>query len=310
MEHVMKAEAGNSGLARAPAEAASFGARSGPTVARMLLGAQLRRLREAAGITTERAGWEIRASHSKVSRLEHGRVGFKERDVADLLTLYGVTDETVREGLLDLVRKAKPAGWWHQYSDVLPRWFEFYVGLEWAASIIRSYEVAFIHSLLQTEDYARAVIRIGNVHAPGAEIERRVAVLMQRQQLLTQAGAPTLWAVLDEAALRRFPAGTAVIRGQLEHLLRLSELPNVFFQVMPFDAGPYAYAAAGGPFSILRFDAPDLPDMVYLEQLNSALYLNQPEDVLDYRAVMNRLCVRAYKPAQSREMLHALLKQT
>src|SRR6266705_7022612 len=220
-------QAGSSTSARAPAGGALVGARSGPTALRIALGAQLRRLREAGGITREEAAGAIRATHSKISRLERGRSGAKQRDVADLLTLYGVTGETEREQMLMLTRQAAAPGWWQQYSDVLPKWLELYVGLEEAASVIRTYEVQFVHGLMQTEDYARAVILIANAHAPAEEIDRRVSARMRRQQLLTRPGAPELWAMLDEAALRRPPDGPKVMRAQLEHLLQLTDLPNV-----------------------------------------------------------------------------------
>jgi len=164
-----------------------------------------------------------------------------------------------------------------------------------------------VHGLMQTEDYARAVILIANAHASAAEVDRRVSVRMRRQRLLTQPDAPGLWAVLDEAALRRPPDGPKVMRAQLEHLLQLTELPNVTLQIVPFQAGPHA--AAGGPFTILRFPDPDLPDLVYLEQLNSALYLDQPADVMDYVTVMDQLCVQAATGAASKDMLSGLLKQ-
>ena len=292
---------------RVPAERALVAARNGPTALRIALGAQLRRLREDSHVTVSDAAEAIRATHSKISRLERGRSGAKQRDVADLLTLYGVTDAAQREELLVLARQASAPGWWQPYSDVLPSWFELYLGLEKAASIIRLYEVQFVHGLLQTEDYARAVILIANAHAPAEEIERRVSVRMKRQQLLTQPAAPQVWAVLDEAALRRWPAGPAVMRAQLEHLLELTELPNVTLQVVPFEVGPHA--AAGGPFTILRFPEPDLPDMVYLEQLNSAVYLDHPDDVIDYVTVMDQLCVRARTGPASKDMISALLKQ-
>ena len=301
-------QAGNSTSARAPADGALVGARTGPTALRIALGAQLRRLREASNLTTGEAAEAIRATHSKISRLERGRSGARQRDVADLLSLYGVTDEAEREELLMLARQAGAPGWWQQYSDVLPKWFELYIGLEKAASIIRAYEVQFVHGLMQTEDYARAVILIANARASAEEIARRVSVRMRRQQLLTQPGAPELWAVLDEAALRRPPDGPKVMRAQLEHLLQITDLPNVTLQIVPFDVGPHA--AAGGPFTILRFPEPDLPDLVYLEQLNSALYLDQPDDVIDYVAVMDQLCVQAETGATSKDMLSALLRQT
>src|SRR4051794_35065985 len=200
----------------------------GPTVLRRLLGAQLRRLRERQGITREEAGYAIRASGSKMSRLELGRVGFKERDVADLLTLYGVTDDTDRDTLLALAQDANSPGWWHRYGDVLPGWFETYVGLEEAAALIRTYEVQFIPGLLQTEDYARAVTIAGQPDLPTDEVERRVQLRSDRQQLLRRShNAPRLWAVVDEGALRRPIGGSKVMRAQLEHLLKLRELKNV-----------------------------------------------------------------------------------
>ncbi len=293
--------------ARWPADWPLAGARGGPTALRIVLGAQLRRLREASGVTTGEAGEAIRATPSKISRLERGRSGARQRDVADLLTLYGIFDEAEREALLTLAHQASAPGWWQQYGDVLPRWFELYIGLEEAASIIRAYEVQFVHGLMQTEDYARAVILIANAHAPVAEIDRRVSVRMRRQQLLTQPGAPRLWAVLDEAALQRPLGGPEVMRAQLEHLLQITELPNVTLQIIPFRAGPHA--AAGGPFTILRFPGPDPPDLIYLEQLDSALYLDQPDDVTGYLTVMDQLCLQAETGAASQDMLRALLRQ-
>jgi len=139
----------------------------------MLLGAQLRRLRESRGISREDAGYSIRASESKISRMELGRVSFKERDVADLLTLYQVTDEAERSAMLGLVREANAAGWWHGYGEVMPTWFQTYVGLEESAALIRTFEVQFVHGLLQTEDYIRSVIRLGHPEAAVPWVERQ-----------------------------------------------------------------------------------------------------------------------------------------
>ncbi len=293
--------------AGAPAGGALHGTRGGPTVPRIALGVQLRRLREASNVSAAEAAEAIRATHSKISRMERGRTAARPRDVADLLSLYGVTDETEREKLLALTRETSVPGWWRRYSDVLPRWLELYIGLEKAASIIRTYEVQFVHGLLQTEDYARAVILISHAHAAAWEVERRVSLRMERKRLLTQPGAPELWTVLDEAALRRPPGGAAVMRAQVRHLLELTELPNVTLQIIPFGAGPHA--ASGGPFTILRFPEPDVPDVVYLEQLNSAVYLDQRDDVAEYLAVMDQVCVQAATGAVSRDILRGLLRQ-
>jgi transcriptional regulator with XRE-family HTH domain len=289
-----------------PDELNAAGSSGGPTVLRMLLGGQLRKLREAAGITPERAGYEIRASRSKISRVEHGRVGFKERDVVDLLTLYGVTDEKVHQRMLALAQQANSPGWWARYDDVLPDWFETYVGLEQATSLIRTYELQFVPGLFQTQDYARAVTVLGHRAAPAEEIERRVSLRLNRQQILTNDDSmPKVWAVIDESALRRPLGGREVMRAQLEHLIELTESPQVTLQIMPFDRG--GHSAAGGSFAILRFADSDLPDIVYIEQLTGALYLDRPEEIDHYREVMNSLSAEAETPAESERQLKQLI---
>ncbi|MFJ6563829.1 helix-turn-helix domain-containing protein [Streptomyces sp. NPDC091412] len=272
----------------------------------MLLGSQLRRLREARGITREAAGYSIRASESKISRMELGRVSFKTRDVEDLLTLYGITDETERISLLSLAKEANVAGWWHSYSDVLPSWFPTYVGLEGAASLIRVYEVQFVHGLLQTEAYARAVVRRGMQGASEADVERRVALRMERQKHLVSENAPDLRIVLDEAALRRPYGDRDVMRGQLQHLIEISERPNVRLQVMPFSFG--GHAGESGAFTILSFPESDLSDVVYLEQLTSALYLDKPEDVAQYERTLEEIQHDGPGPDESRDLLRGLLQ--
>ena len=278
----------------------------GPTALRIVLGNQLRQLREASGITTGAAGHAIRASHAKISRMELGRVSFKERDVADLLTLYGVTDENDRAAFLALARRANEPGWWHHYGDILPSWFEMYLGLEQASSVIRTYEPQLIPGLLQTQEAARAVIRMGHPHASVEDIDRRVALRMKRQRVLTQPDGPNLWAVVDEAALWRLD-GRSALQGQIQYLLEMAELPNITLQVMPFYSG--AHAAVGGPFTMLRFSEPDLPDLVYLEQLTSALYLDKSEDVQHYLVVMDRICVQAKSPSETVRFLTSTLKE-
>jgi hypothetical protein len=285
-------------------EGASAG---GPTVLRILLGAQLRKLREDKGITREAAGYEIRSSESKISRMELGRVSFKERDVADLLTLYGLTDEEERTALLNLARDANSPGWWHRESDILPNWFQPYVGLESAATIIRTYEVQFVPGLLQTADYARAVIRLAHDAALPSELERRVTLRLNRQKLLTRSDAPQLWAVIDEGALHRPVGGVDVMRSQIAALIDATKLPNVQLQIMPFDYG--GHAAAGGSFTILRFPDQELPDIVYTEQLASALYFDKREDVEYYLAAMERLAVEADPPAETADTLGQILSE-
>ncbi|MEV4516376.1 helix-turn-helix transcriptional regulator [Dactylosporangium sp. NPDC049525] len=270
----------------------------------MLLGAHLRRLREAQGVTREDAGWEIRSSESKISRMELGRVGFKERDVADLLTLYGLDDDEERTRLLALARDANNPGWWHRFGDVLPNWFQSYLGLEAAAALIRTYEVQFVPGLLQTKEYARAVVLLGHGRAKTDEIDRRVELRMARQQVLTRPDAPKLWVVVDEAALRRPIGGIDIMREQVDALLEANTLPNVRLQVIPFNAG--GHAAAGGAFTILRFPDQDLPDVVYIEQLTSALYLDKRDDVDLYAEAMERLCVEARPPTDTSKVLEEI----
>jgi transcriptional regulator with XRE-family HTH domain len=279
----------------------------GPTVLRILLGSQLRKLRESRGITREAAGYEIRASGSKISRMELGRVSFKERDVADLLTMYGVSDSAERDALIGLARQANNPGWWQHFGDVLPTWFQAYLGLEAAASLIRTYEIQFVPGLLQTPDYARAVIMLGHAGASSDEINRRVDVRLQRQQILTRSGGPQLWAVIDEAVLRRPIGGIDVMRAQIEALIEASKLPGVRLQIIPFLAG--GHAAAGGPFAILRFPEPELPDVVYVEQLTSAIYLDKREDVDHYAMAMERVCIDAEPPNHTPEILGKLLNE-
>jgi transcriptional regulator with XRE-family HTH domain len=274
-----------------------------PTVLRILLGTQLRRLRTEKGISREDAGYSIRASHAKISRLELGQVSFKQRDVADLLTLYGVTDPEEREPLLALAKQANAPGWWHKYGDLLPAWFEVYIGLEGAAAGIRTYENQFVPGLLQTPAYARAVIELAHEKAAESELERRVALRMTRQKRL-ESGL-TLWAVIDEAVVRRTLGSPEIMREQIAHLLDITAERNVTVQIMPFDRG--GHAAAGGPFSILRFPERELPDVVYMEQLTSALYLDKAADSDHYMEVMDRLSIQAEEPKATRRFLERLL---
>jgi len=271
-----------------------------PTARRIVLGAQLRRLREAADISRADAGYAIRGSDSKISRMELGRVGFKERDVADLLSMYGVTNEDERHVFLDMVRKSNERGWWHRYSGTMPNWFQDYVGLEESASLIQSYELQFVPGLMQTEDYIRAVVSHGRPELLDQDGERRVALRMQRQKVLTRQGAPRVWAVVDESVLHRPIGGPRVLREQIEHLLELTKQPNVTLQILPFHMSGYA---AEGAFSILRFAEPTLPDIVYIEHLSGALYLDRVEELEVYGRVIDRLAVDAETPDRSRQLL-------
>ncbi|WP_234313770.1 helix-turn-helix transcriptional regulator [Streptomyces sp. NBRC 109706] len=281
---------------------------SGSMVRRILLGSQLRRLRESRGVSREEAGYSIRASESKISRMELGRVSFKPRDVADLLTLYGVTDEAEREPLLGLARTSNRAGWWHSYNDVLPSWFQTYIGLEAAAERIGTYELQFVHGLLQTEAYSHAVMVSGHRgELPRPEVDRRIALRLARQKLLVSENAPHLHCVLDEAALRRPYGGRDAMNEQLRALLEFSEYPNITLQMVPFDHG--GHVAESGAFTLLRFAEQELSDLVYLEQLTGALYLDKADEVAAYQGVLDRLAEAALDEDRTREVLAELRRR-
>ncbi len=277
----------------------------GPTALRMMLGSHLRRLRERAGVSRTDAGWAIRASESKISRLELGRVGFKERDVEDLLSLYGVTEARERDRLLELAREANSRGWWHRYGDVTPDWFDAYLGLEAAAELIRTYEIQFVPGLLQTADYARAVARLTGVTRADDEVERVVALRTRRQRVLDREPPLKLWAVVEEAVLRRPIGGTEVLKNQLTALREAVHRPNITLQIIPL--GSPGHAATGGAFSLLRFPQRDLPDIVYLEHLTSALYLDKRDDMETYTQALDLLAATSPPPQQTDAHLAALL---
>jgi transcriptional regulator with XRE-family HTH domain len=275
----------------------------GPTVLRILLGTQLRRLREARGITAQEAAREIRASESKISRMELGRNAVREVDIADLLTLYGITDPAEREQLLSLASQANQPGWWHRYQDVLPSWFQAYIGLEESAESIRSYDMQFVPGLLQTEEYAAAVIALGDFSLE--ETERLVFLRKERQRRFS-SGCLRLTAVIDEIALRRPFSEPALMRAQLEYLLDICDRPAFTLQVRPLATGAHVAPAS---FSILKFASAELPDVVYVEQLTSAMYLDKAADVVRYTAAMDRISATSATPNQSKEIIRALLKE-
>ena len=277
---------------------------AGPTVLRILLGTQLRRLREARGITAHEAARSIRASESKISRIELGRNAFREVDVADLLTLYGVTDVDEREQMLSLASQANQLGWWHRYQDVLPTWFQSYIGLEESAESIRSYDSQFVPGLLQTEEYSAAVLELGEFSLE--ETDRLVFLRKERQRRFTTGGL-RLWAVIDEMALRRPVGNPAVMRTQLEYLLEIGERPGLTLQVTPYPGG--ASYLVPGSFSILKFATPDLPDVVYVEQLTSAMYLDKQSDVEQYTAALDKVGATSTTPEQTKAFIRELLDE-
>ncbi len=283
-----------------------MGTEHSPTVRRRRLALELRRLREAARLTCEEVAEHLECSASKISRVETGRVSVSPRDVRDMLELYGVAAEQ-RESLVQLARDSRQKGWWHAYSDTMQPQMATYIGLESAASEIRIYEVSLIPGLLQTEDYARAVIRAGMVNSPAEDIERRVSLLMARQPAVVRDDPPKVWAVLDEAALRRRVGGSGLMRLQLEHLLAQAALPNVAVQVIPFAGG--AHPAMGRPFIILVFPERVDTDVVYLEDLTSALYIEDVAEVDRYNVFFNHLRATALSFDDSAALITSVLKE-
>lgn len=278
-----------------------------PTVRRRVVGAQLRRLREAAAVPRRRAARAIQIPDAKLGRIELGRVGIDEDDVVKLLELYGIYERDERDALLTVVREAGQPGWLQAYSNSMPAWFRPYVDLEEAAGVIRTYEVQFVPGLLQTEDYARAVIGQGVSRPRSAEVERRVELRMRRQNILTRDGPTRLWAVIDEAALRRPIGGRDVTRAQLRALHEAARLEHVTVQVMPFQVG--GHAGEAGAFTILRFPEPELPDIAYIEQLTGAMYLEKDDDMDHYGAAMERLCVQSASPEESMDLISKIIRE-
>ena len=281
----------------------SLGLSGGPTALRILLGSQLRRLREGRGISAQAAARAIRGSESKISRIELGRNAVREIDVADLLSLYDVTDPEEREQLLTLASQANRPGWWYRYNDILPSWFQAYIGLEEAAESIRVYEAQFIPGLLQTETYAAAVLALGDI--PAGEMERHVLLRKQRQRRFS-AGELRLWAVVDEDTLRRPVGDPQALREQLSYLLQVCQSGNLVLQIIPRGVG--GHAAPSG-FSILRFGDPEMPDIVYVEQLTSALYLDKRPEVDRYLLAMERMSIVATEPRASAQVIEAILEE-
>lgn len=272
----------------------------GPTARRMILGSQLRRMREDAGITRQEAGYSIRGSESKISRLELGRVGFKERDVADLLTMYGMTDPDARQLFLNMVKESNEPGWWRRYGDLMPTWFNDLVGLEEAAARIQIWEPLYVTGLLQIEPYARAISSHGRPEMANEQVDRRVALRMRRQKMLSRPDAPRLWLVFDESVLHRPIGGREVLKAQIDYLLEMIQQPNISVQILPFDRSGYS---ADSAFSLLRFAEEELPNIAYTEYLTGAHYIDKRDEIEKYSRALDMLAVDAETPDRSRQML-------
>ena len=280
-----------------------------PTVLRMILGRQLAELRTRAGLTFEEAGEAIGMSHSTVRRMEQAKVArLRLSDVERLLRTYGVADTAEIDTFLELTREANKHGWWHTYRDVMPDWFGAYLSLEQAALHIRAYEAQFIPGLLQTEEYARALLTTGNPQAPAKDVDHRVALRLERQRILTRQQPPLLWVVMDETVFKWPVGGPAVMRAQIDHLLEIGAERNVRLQLMPFANGPHP-ATRAGAFQIFRFEAAELPDVVYLGGLTGSTYLDKHDEVSAYREAMDRLAAQAAQEKKTKALLGALRKE-
>ncbi|TNC29003.1 helix-turn-helix domain-containing protein [Amycolatopsis alkalitolerans] len=265
----------------------------GPTIRRRRLASELRRLREAADLTIDEVGEKLECSASKVSRIETGHVGVTPRDARDMLELYGLTGDE-REALVQLAREARKPGWWHAYKEVFTGTF---VGLEADASSLRAFQALLVPGLLQTETYARAVIRAMRPDSDETEIERRVAARTARQRLLSDPNPPEYWAVIDEAVLHRVVGGPEVMVQQANRLLELGQLPHVTIQVVPFTAG--AHPGMEGPFLILGFPEQADQDVVYVDSTSGGFFLELPPDVRRYSLMFDHLRAAALKPDDS-----------
>ncbi|GAA2251931.1 transcriptional regulator [Streptomyces ruber] len=284
----------------------SSSAPAAPTVLRMVLGRRLRQLRERAGVSFEEAARAVEVTALTVRRMEKAEVGLRIPYLRELLRAYGVPAAEI-EDFLALAREANRPGWWHTYRDVLPDWFSAYVSLESEAAVIRLYEPQYVPGLLQTPDYAAALLRVGFPNASEEDIARRVSLRLRRQELLVKPEAPAVWAILEETVLRRPVGGREVMRAQIDRLTEALDSPKIRVQIMRFAAGPHP--GAYGPFHFFRFDFSELPDIVYTESLAGAQYLDQPADVVTYREVLDRMSVQAEPVARTRAILAALREE-
>lgn len=282
--------------------------RSAPTVGQLILSRRLKSLRRRAGHSREQAAALLRVTAATIRRMEMAEVALKVPYVQILLSAYGITDEETAE-FLRLTDEASRPGWWQRYHDILPDWFGGYVSLEEAAGTIRSYEPHFVPGLFQTEEYAREVLTTGAVGqmTDPDRIERHVALRMERRSLLTRPGAPRFWAVLDETVLHRTVGSPELMRTQIDRLQELTELPNVTLQIAEFAAGhhPGTYS----PFVLFRFEAPEVPDVVYIEYLTGALYLDEEREVSEHMEAMDRIVTQAESASSTASILAEFRKR-
>ncbi|MER5437240.1 helix-turn-helix transcriptional regulator [Streptomyces sp. NPDC002790] len=278
---------------------------SAPTVLRMILGRRLQDMRLAAGASLEDAARALRVKTLTIRRLEKAEVALKPLYVEKLLETFGADRQEIDE-FVDLAERANEPGWWHSYRDAVPGWFTAYVSLETDAKTLRTYEPQYVTGLLQTPDYARAVLRGGLPNGSEEDLDRRVELRLRRQGLLDKEDAPTLWVVMEEAVLHKEVGSADVMREQIERLLDLSELAHISLDVVPFSAG--AHVGACAPFTYFRFEEPELPDIVYSELLSASVYLDQRADVVAHLEAHSRMSLLTSSD-DSRALLNRMRKE-
>jgi hypothetical protein len=288
---------------------AALMSRAGATAARMVLGTALSRLRQGAGLSAGQASEVTGVPTGVITGMELGRADVRLWDVAGLYSAYGVDDVAERSTLLGLAHRANGTEWWHGFRDVIPDWFEHYLGLEQAASLIRLYSGQPVPALLQTPAYARELIRLSHVRFTDAELERRVELRLRRQHILHSDQPLRLWVVIDEAALRRLAGPPSVMRDQIRHLIRLCDLPHVTIRVLPFRLGAHP-ANAGGPISVLRLPDRELPDIAFVEHFGGAEYFQSRAELDYFRHVLNLLALQAAQAGPVKDFLAQVLSET
>lgn len=281
---------------------------SSPTVLKRWIVLELRKLRENSGVTRAQVAERLQCALSHVSHLENGRNLPKAAELRDLLTFYGVDDRT--EFFLELLAAAKKGrDWWTDYADAVPEWFDLFLGLESSAVQLESYDALTIPGILQTGDYAEAVIRGGEPELGSAAVTGRIQLRLARQAILDREDPPHVWSVLDESALRR-PAGKpGVMRDQLEHLLTLSSRPNVEIQVLPLATGPHA--GLHGTFIFLSFPAELVGEstVAYTETPVRGIYHDHPDELRQFRRTLTRVQIQAASPEESRDILARTVRE-
>jgi transcriptional regulator with XRE-family HTH domain len=274
---------------------------SGPTVRRRRLGSELRKLRDASGLKLEEVAAELGVAPSTLSRIETGKAPTKSAYLSQMLEMYGVTDPSQRQVLVDMAREGHRKGWWAAYDDVLPSGFDIFVGLEAETTGIRSYENSVVHGLLQTQDYARAVLRELQPRQTAEQVDRQVDLRMARQRRLEEDPALDLWVIHDEAVIRRTVGGAAVMRGQLARLLEVAARPGMTLQVLPFESG--AHAGLGGPFSILEFADRSDSRVAHVESVGGFIYMEKEREVRACSDAFDRLRAAALAPGASADLI-------